>query len=236
MASDLNLLLVTAASVGFIHTVAGPDHYLPFVVMSKARNWSLAKTSLITFLCGIGHVGSSILLGGLGIALGVVLSKIEGVEDHRGNLAAWAFVLFGLGYMIWGIYRARKNRPHKHIHYHDGKMVHEHEHVHKTNHDHLHPKEKIINLTPWVLIIIFVLGPCEVLIPMLMYPAAEHGTMGIVLVSSVFAIATISTMMVIVLLLTTGFNKLPLGKLERYTHAIAGAVILLSGIAILLGL
>jgi len=236
MASDLNLLLVTAASVGFIHTVAGPDHYLPFVVMSKARNWSLAKTSLITFLCGIGHVGSSILLGGLGIALGVMLSKIEGIEDHRSNLAAWAFVLFGLGYMIWGIYRARKNRPHKHIHYHDRKMVHEHEHVHETNHDHLHPKEKIINLTPWVLIIIFVLGPCEVLIPMLMYPAAEHGTMGIVLVSSVFAIATISTMMVIVLLLTSGFNKIPLGKLERYTHAIAGAVILLSGIAILLGL
>ena len=72
-----------------------------------------------------------------------------------------------------------------------GEMIHEHEHVHENNHDHLHTKEKIINLTPWVLIIIFVLGPCEVLIPMLMYPAAEHGTMGVVLVSSVFAIATI---------------------------------------------
>jgi len=236
MVSDLNILLVTAASVGFIHTVAGPDHYLPFVVMAKARKWSLAKTSLITFLCGIGHVGSSILLGGLGIALGVVLSKVEGIESYRGNLAAWAFVLFGLGYMIWGIYRASKNKPHKHIHYHTKASAHEHEHVHENDHDHLHKPEKIINLTPWVLIIIFVLGPCEVLIPMLIYPAAEHGTMGIVLVSVVFAIATISTMMVIVLLLTTGFNKIPFGKLERYTHAIAGAVILLSGIAILLGL
>ena len=236
MVSDLNILLVTAASVGFIHTVAGPDHYLPFVVMAKARKWSLAKTSLITFLCGIGHVGSSILLGGLGIALGVVLSKVEGIESYRGNLAAWAFVLFGLGYMIWGIYRASKNKPHKHIHYHTEASAHEHEHVHENDHDHLHKPEKIINLTPWVLIIIFVLGPCEVLIPMLIYPAAEHGTMGIVLVSVVFAIATISTMMVIVLFLTTGFNKIPFGKLERYTHAIAGAVILLSGIAILLGL
>ena len=36
MASDLNILLVTAASVGFIHTVAGPDHYLPFVVMCQS--------------------------------------------------------------------------------------------------------------------------------------------------------------------------------------------------------
>ncbi len=236
MASDLNILLATAASVGFIHTVAGPDHYLPFVVMAKARKWSMAKTSLVTFLCGIGHVGSSIVLGGLGIALGVMLSRIEGIESYRGNLAAWAFVLFGLGYMIWGLYRARKNKPHRHIHYHDGSAAHEHEHVHESNHDHLHAKEKVVNLTPWVLIIIFVLGPCEVLIPMLMYPAAEHGTMGIVWVSAVFAIATIATMMVIVLLLTAGVSKIPLGKLERYTHAIAGATILLSGLAILLGL
>ncbi|MBP1667982.1 MAG: hypothetical protein H6Q21_348 [Bacteroidetes bacterium] len=236
MSSDLTILLATAASVGFIHTVTGPDHYLPFVVIAKARKWTMVKTSLITLACGIGHVGSSVVLGGLGIALGVMLSKIEGIESFRGNLAAWAFVLLGLGYMIWGIYRALRNKPHKHIHYHTGKTTHEHEHMHEQNHDHVHKTEKIVNLTPWVLILIFVLGPCEVLIPMLMYPAAEHGTKGIVLVSSVFAVSTIATMLVIVTLLTTGFNKIPFGKLERWTHAIAGATILLSGIAILLGL
>jgi nickel/cobalt transporter (NicO) family protein len=236
MSSDLNILLVTAASVGFIHTLTGPDHYLPFVVIAKARKWTMAKTSLITLACGIGHVGSSVALGGLGIALGVMLSKIEGVESFRGNLAAWAFVFLGLGYMIWGIYRALRNKPHQHIHYHAGKTTHEHEHTHEQNHDHVHKTEKIVNLTPWVLILIFVLGPCEVLIPMLMYPAAEHGTKGIVLVSAVFAISTIATMLVIVTLLTTGFNKIPFGKLERWTHAIAGATILISGIAILLGL
>ena len=236
MSSDLNILLVTAASVGFIHTVTGPDHYLPFVVIAKARKWTMVKTSLITLACGIGHVGSSVVLGGLGIALGVVLSKIEGIESFRGNLAAWAFVLLGLGYMIWGIYRALRNKPHRHIHYHAGEATHEHAHTHEQNHDHAHKTEKIVNLTPWVLILIFVLGPCEVLIPMLMYPAAEHGTKGIVLVSAVFSVATIATMLVIVTLLTTGFNKIPFGKLERWTHAIAGATIFLSGIAILLGL
>jgi len=236
MSSDLNILLVTAASVGFIHTVTGPDHYLPFVVISKARKWKMAKTSLITLLCGIGHVGSSILLGGLGIALGVVLSKIEGIESFRGNLAAWAFVICGLAYMIWGIVRALQNKPHRHVHYHAGETNHEHEHLHEQSHNHVHKNEKIVNLTPWVLILIFVLGPCEVLIPILMYPAAEHGTKGIILVSAVFAIATIATMLVIVALLTTGFNKIPFGKLERWTHAIAGATIVLSGVAILLGL
>ncbi len=236
MGSDLNILLITAASVGFLHTVTGPDHYLPFVVISKARKWSLAKTSFITILCGIGHVGSSVLIGTIGIAFGLVLSKIEGIERFRGNLAAYAFVVFGFIYMVWGIYRAIQNKPHKHFHFHEEGEGHEHEHIHEHHHDHIHNKEKVINLTPWILILIFVLGPCEVLIPMLMYPAAEHGTFGIISVSLVFGITTIATMLAIVLLLTTGFNLLPLGKLERYTHVIAGATVFLSGIAILMGL
>lgn len=235
MSSDLSILLVTAASIGVIHTLTGPDHYLPFVVMAKARKWTMTKTSLITFFCGLGHVGSSILLGSVGIALGVALSKAERIESTRGNLAAWAFVLFGMAYMTWGIFRAIRNKSHRHVHFHDG-STHEHVHTHEQNHDHIHQSEKVINLTPWMLILIFVLGPCEVLIPMLMYPAAEHGTKGIVMVSVVFAVATIATMLLIVALLTAGFNKIPFGKMERWTHAIAGATILLSGVAILLGL
>ena len=37
------LLLGTAAFIGFFHTLPAPDHYLPFVVMGKARKWSIAK-------------------------------------------------------------------------------------------------------------------------------------------------------------------------------------------------
>jgi hypothetical protein len=43
-------------------------------------------------------------------------------------------------------------------------------------------------------------------------------------------------MLVIVLFITFGISFLPLGKLERYTHVLAGSIVLLSGIAILLGL
>ena len=77
MTSEFTLLLLTAVSVAFIHTLAGPDHYLPFIMMSKARNWSVVKTSWFTVLCGLGHVGSSIVLGLVGIAFGVALKKLE---------------------------------------------------------------------------------------------------------------------------------------------------------------
>lgn len=69
MSNSLAILLVSAASIGFLHTLLGPDHYLPFVVMSRANNWSIKKTALITVLCGLGHVGSSIILGALGLFL-----------------------------------------------------------------------------------------------------------------------------------------------------------------------
>ncbi len=89
-----------------------------------------------------------------------------------------------------------------------------------------------MNLTPWILFTIFVLGPCEPLIPLLMYPAAKIHTGAIVLVASVFSIITITTMLVIVFLTLRGINFLPMKIFEKYMHAIAGAAICLSGCAI----
>ena len=243
MNSEIAVLAGVAASIGFLHTLFGPDHYLPFIVMSKARNWSVWKTSWITILCGIGHVGSSIVIGAIGIIFGIGVSKLTFIEGFRGNIAAWFFIIFGLIYFLWGIYRAVKNKPHKHIHFHEDGVKHEHFHTHQPDgeadehsHNHLHKTEKPIRLTPWVLFTIFVLGPCEPLIPVLMYPAFENNTGGLILITSIFSLVTIATMLTIVLILSSGYKLLPLGKIERYTHAIAGFIILMSGVAIQLGL
>ena len=229
MTENLTALTITAASLAFVHTVLGPDHYLPFIVMSRARKWTIYKTSWVTLLSGFGHVISSILLGTIGIGVGIALSKLEFMESVRGDLAAWLFVLFGLVYMAWGIYRAVKNKPHKHIHHHGNGTVHVHEHSHQEEHDHTHKN----NITPWVLFTIFFLGPCEPLIPLLMYPAAQESSWGVAQVSIVFGLVTMLTMLALVLLASYGLKFVRLGKMERYTHAIAGATILLSGIAIL---
>ncbi|MFO7940180.1 MAG: hypothetical protein R6U66_10565 [Bacteroidales bacterium] len=78
-------------------------HYLPFIVMSKARNWSFSKKLWITFMCGNGHVLGAVLLGAVGIALGIGVQQLEFVEALRGDLAALAFILFGLLYFLWGL-------------------------------------------------------------------------------------------------------------------------------------
>jgi sulfite exporter TauE/SafE len=107
-----------------------------------------------------------------------------------------------------------------------------HKHTHSKDHLHVHKGESAKNLTPWILFTIFVFGPCEPLIPLLMYPAAKSSIFGLVLVTIVFSVVTIMTMLGIVIFLSLGANLLPVGRLERYTHALAGATICICGIAI----
>ncbi|TNF54220.1 MAG: sulfite exporter TauE/SafE family protein [Nitrospiraceae bacterium] len=232
MSDELLILLTAAASIGFFHTLLGPDHYLPFIVMSRSGKWSLTKTTVITFLCGLGHVLSSVILGMFGIILGIAVSQLEAVETLRGGIAAWALIAFGLVYFIWGVRRALKNKPHRHLHIHQDGLNHEHVHVHTREHVHVHGEKGKNTLTPWILFTIFLFGPCEPLIPLLMYPAAKSSFPGLLLVTGIFATVTILTMVSIVLVSTFGMNFLPTARLERYTHAIAGATICLCGIAI----
>ncbi|MBI4826016.1 MAG: sulfite exporter TauE/SafE family protein [Nitrospirae bacterium] len=233
MTNELMILVTAAASIGFLHTLLGPDHYIPFIAMSKSGEWSMRKTTFVTVLCGIGHVLSSVLLGTVGITFGLAVSRLEAFESFRGDIATWALIAFGLVYFAWGMRRAYRNRPHTHIHDHGGGAEHVHTHVHAEEHLHLHKKKNASVVTPWALFIIFILGPCEPLIPMLMYPAARHSMLGLGLVAGVFSAVTISTMLGIVLVSTYGINILPAKGLERYTHAIAGAIISFCGISVL---
>ena len=231
MTPEITALAATAASIGFFHTLFGPDHYLPFIVMSRAGKWSLLKTSLVTLLCGVGHVLGSVVLGLVGVALGIGVARIEGVEGTRGNVAAWLLIGFGLAYAAWGVRRAVRNRPHGHVHAHEDGGEHQHTHTHTHGHVHAHGTDKR-QLTPWILFTIFVFGPCEPLIPILMYPAAKQSVRGMLLVTAVFAITTIGTMFAVVMAAAWGVSFARFGRLERYTHAIAGATICLSGLAI----
>ncbi len=130
MSNEIAILAGTAAILGFVHTILGPDHYLPFIVLSKARQWSSAKTVMITVLCGIGHVLSSVVLGFIGIALGIAVFRLEAVEAFRGELAAWLLIAFGFTYFIWGLHRAIRHRTHEHSHVHDDGEPHLHSHKH----------------------------------------------------------------------------------------------------------
>jgi sulfite exporter TauE/SafE len=230
MNAELNALVITAASIGFFHTILGPDHYLPFVMMAWSRKWSATKTGVITLLCGLGHIAGSVVLGLIGVAAGLAVNKLEIAESLRGNVAAWLLIAFGLAYLVWGLRRAYRNQPHDHHHSHAPQGTHTHEHTHHEEHAHVHNDKA--SIAPWALFVIFVFGPCEPLIPILMYPAAKSSVFGLVLVTLVFGVVTVATMMGMVLLSVAGVSFLPMTRLQRFSHVIAGATILLCGLAI----
>ncbi len=223
---------MTAGSVGLVHTLLGPDHYIPFIVLAKDRNWPMRKTLFITTLCGLGHVGSSVVLGLLGIALGWSLTSINLFESHRGQIAGWLLIAFGLIYMIWGIRRAYHNKPHSHLHHHADGSLHVHDHTHTGGHSHIHTSPPSRSMTPWILFLIFVFGPCEPMIPLVMYPAAEKNITGLIGVIIIFSLVTVLTMLMVVGASLTGLRTFRFNFLERYSNALAGGIIFITGIAV----
>jgi sulfite exporter TauE/SafE len=252
--TTLSILCGTAALIGWGHTITGPDHYLPFIAMSRIGKWSMRKTMRVTLLCGLGHVLSSIVLGVVGMAAGLTVIRLQNWESDRGALAGWMLLAFGLTYFVWGLWRAIRNRPHTHVHVHEDGLVHSHSHTHTDSHAHFHTQSYAgtnvrtvspgdsadagsARMTPWILFTVFVFGPCEPLIPLLMFPAAMlESAWSMVLVVAIFAATTLATMLTTVFLAVRGIQlfELPL-MVKRFGHALAGLVVLACGTAVKLG-
>jgi nickel/cobalt transporter (NicO) family protein len=227
-AFSLNLL-IAAGAIALTHTILGPDHTLPFVMLAQARRWTQRRTLVVTFLCGVGHVLSSVVLGVVGLTLGYGVAHITAIETARGDLAAWAMVAFGFAYGLWGVRHAVRRRvgivPHEH---------HGHMHLHAHGgRAHAHAAADRSRTTFWTLFTVFVLGPCEPLIPLFVLPASRGRWGAAVLTAAVFSVITIATMVALVSLALAGVQRIPLAKLERWSHALAGGVIAGSGLAVI---
>jgi nickel/cobalt transporter (NicO) family protein len=229
-------LVVTAATIGVVHTLLGPDHYVPFIALARSRAWSLRRALGVTAVCGVGHVVGSIALGAVGVAFGWAVGGLVEIEAWRGTVAGWLLLGVGIAYTAWGVRRALRDRPHEHAHAHSDGVVHKHGHDHHGAHAHPHLGTAGKWLGPWSIFVIFVLGPCEPLIPILMYPAAKGSWLAVASVAGVFALATIGTMLSVVTVGALGLSRLPAAPLERWSHALAGAALALCGVAVTLGL
>ena len=224
--TTLTALLTAAILTGVLHTAAGPDHYLPFIAISKSRGYGYLKTILWTVVCGVGHVGSSLL-----IALGFMLfaelltrARLEWLEAWRGDIAAYAMIGMGAALLLHSLYGRWRHRPHAHRHVHADGSVEVHTHSPSEPHDGG-------SLSYWVVFIIFVLGPCEAMLPLLTASAAL-GTASVVWVSLVFSLATIATMVALVMAGHFGLNMLRFPWLEKFAPEIAGCTVMACGLAI----
>ena len=223
-------LLVSAAAIAVVHTALGPDHWLPFSMLARARGWSRTKLLVVTCCGGIGHVASSLALAIAGLALGRGASSVAGIEALRGWIGPVALAAFGCAYGLWGVRRALVRRgglvPHAHgaeVHVHRGGEL---------RHDHV-ARPAIGATTFWTLFAVFVLGPCEPLIPIFVLPASNGMWALAGWTALVFSVVTLASMLGLVALASAGVERLPWGSLERWSHALAGGVIAACGLGVL---
>lgn len=204
------ILLLSAVTLGVVHTAVGIDHTLPFVVLARARAWTLRRTLLITCACGLGHVLSSVLLAAIGLGLGIGGSRLLAIEETRGVWAAWCLVGLGLAYAGVSLWRLssrghRESSPH-HAHLVSG------------------------------LFLVFVLGPCEALLPLLTASGMSLALTDALWVTLVFSLATIGTMLGLVTIGYVGTSFALLRerfvRLERHAHVLAGLTLALSGLSV----
>jgi hypothetical protein len=222
-------VLLAAVTVAVVHTAIGPDHYLPFVMIARARRWTVRRTLLVTAVCGLGHVASSLLLGLLGLLVGAAMGSIEALEAQRAELAGWALVAFGTAYGLWGLRRYLRCGRGVELHEHGA-----HLHLHRSGdraHHHRHPTGPDVSF--WALFAVFVLGPCEPLIPLFILPASQ-GRWGLAMVAAaVFGVVTVTTMLVLTVFGLAGLRRIRFDALEAWAHPLAGTVIASSGLAVL---
>lgn len=211
----LSAIWVTAFLTAVIHTIAGPDHYLPFIAIAKSRGYSLKKTLWWTFVCGLGHIFSALLIAVVFIYFSHWLSESDfaWIEDNRSDLAAYALIGLGGAYLLWAL---------------------RHRLQHKEGREHTHLSEEK-SIAVWVVFIIFVLGPCEALLPVLT-ASSVLGISAVISSTVIFSVATIATMMAAVACGMLGLNALRFKRIEKYAHELAGAAIMACGLAILCGL
>jgi putative Mn2+ efflux pump MntP len=194
--------------LSLIHALI-PHHWIPIIAISKTEKWSNKEAIFATFITGLSHMISTIIIG---IIVGFVGIKLAESYSAITSIAAPTILLvIGIIYLILDLRS-------KHHHHHHANLEDE---VLKNK------KSKTAILTS--LSLAMFLTPC-VEIEVYYFQAARFGWPGILTVSAVYLIMTLAFMSGLVYLGLKGVNKLNLSYLEHHAKRITGIILILLGV------
>lgn len=205
--SHLLALAMTGFGVAVLHA-AIPTHWLPFVVLGRARGWTRRRTLGAVALAGGGHILATTALG-----VGLAWFGFE-LEERFHAVFHWAIagILVGLG--AWLAWRAPHGRGCAHCHGHPEKLV----------------PDVTDRAALWGLFLTLTLSPCELFLPVYL-TAAPHGWPGVAWLSAVLAAATLGGMLTLTWLTLLGVQRLRFRWLDRLDSRVVGGLLCLLGIA-----
>ncbi len=226
------VLLGTAVSTALFHAMI-PDHWLPFVLIGRARGWSLERTAAVSGASALLHTLLSVLLG-LG-ALAIGLESAHALGQRLGRASAVLLVAFGLAYAGWAWRKGGHFHP-------GGALVHSQQEPAacagaegSSNPDHLyyHADTELIRGTSGrgdlYLALIVGLNPCILVLPILL-ATAEQGPVAVASITLAYSLTTIVLMVGLSVAGVAGSRGLPVPGAARYMEAASGLLIALVGI------
>lgn len=200
-------IFIGSLILGLIHPLF-PNHWIPLIAISKTEKWTNKETVIATLVTGFSHTLSTIIIG---IIVGFVGIKLSESYSYITRVAA-PLILFVIG-AIYLLLDLRK--------------THHHHHFDINN-------EKLKKQKPKLAIIISLclgmfLSPCFE-IEAFYFQAATKGWIGILVVSLVYLILTLSIMVSLVYLGIKGVNKFNSHFLEHHEKMITGIVLIALGL------
>jgi nickel/cobalt transporter (NicO) family protein len=196
-------LLAGTFVLALIHALI-PNHWLPLVAVAKAEQWKVRDVTLVTFISATAHVLGTVALG---LVLGMIGKELK--EEYGRAINVGASVLL----IVFGLIYYTVNLPH---HHHSSQ---------KDVAQYKRSKRKWI----FIFIIMMFLSPC-LEVESLFLSAGAYGMGSVTILAVVYAIVSISGILLLVSLGHRGVNLLSAHFIEHNEKRISGIVLIVVGI------
>jgi len=199
----LIVVVLSAAFLGMVHSLA-PAHWLPVVLVARAKRWALPTAVAGALTAGAAHILVTVALGALGAFAGVRLLADHGEAIER--LSGAALAAFGAVFAGWSYRRHRRCGPHGHH----------------------GPRLERILARPFLMLFALGFTPCLSVIPVFV-AAAPYGVFSIALTAAAFCCGVLLTLGAATWAATTGLMNLDIPILEHHGDVVAGVGIAVAG-------
>ena len=200
----MNALFISVSLISFFHALI-PSHWLPITVISKNAGWSKALTLRATFYLGLAHVLSTVLLCVVVSFLGQTL--FEKFSNRFDQFSGILLIAYGLFFIY---------RHYKHHHFHFSA-------------ESLDKKNTSFRTLMLQLLLLMFFSPCIEVVA-IFFNAGKFGFVTVALLVFVYAVISISGMLIWVNLVQHGLKKINWHRIEHNAGLLTGGVLVLMGI------
>jgi nickel/cobalt exporter len=195
-------IIIGSLLISLLHAVI-PNHWLPVLAIGRKEGWTLGQTSRVTFIAGMSHVVSTVIIG---LLLGLIGKELTEHIEHFTRIIAPCILI------LMGLYFIRQHYTHHHFH--------------------LQPeliKRKTKKTILLSLVLAMFLSPCMEIEAYFLL-AGSKGWYVMAGIALMYSVISIAGMLIWVRIVYKGLLKLNWHKWEHNAGIITGLILIATGI------